>query len=503
MRKLITLGVVVLGTCSIVRAEEATTNPLPRFTLGNATTVLEKPLKRDGSPHYLQAINERYSKGVTPQNNAFVTYLEIVGTGTTTMSAQHRDQVLPMCGAQATKEGATVWERNKRFLMEGNDATTREAMKSAMQEPWQADDHPAVAEYLKERDKLLDHALVMAAREKWWVPYVAIDSQDMKNALLPSMTPARDMAEALCARAMLKAGNGDFDGFLRNVIAAKRLARHVGSGAMVPEWLIGTGMDRQANLTIAASAARWNEKQCLQLRQELADLPAMARVHELTDVWERWRTLETVMSLSKGLVVQRRNGINLKTIEQARVNYDAVLRLVNGILDELVAAMKEPSMADAAAKTEALALQMEQWAKEYGETNDRSLAPKEGENDADYSARVGRAIVVHFAPSMAGMHESNRRHMQQELMTDALLAAAAFRARTGDWPKTLDQLVPLHLKAPPRDLFAKDRAVKYVVGSEKVRIYSVGVNGVDDAGEDARGKDDVIVETKTAAKPAG
>jgi hypothetical protein len=41
----------------------------PAITIGHDTTRITKPLRADGTPDYLAAINEEYSSGVTPRNN--------------------------------------------------------------------------------------------------------------------------------------------------------------------------------------------------------------------------------------------------------------------------------------------------------------------------------------------------------------------------------------------------------------------------------------------------
>src|SRR5690606_37492159 len=41
-----------------------------RITIGKETTFITEPLRPDGYPHYLAALNRRMSEGVTPENNA-------------------------------------------------------------------------------------------------------------------------------------------------------------------------------------------------------------------------------------------------------------------------------------------------------------------------------------------------------------------------------------------------------------------------------------------------
>ena len=45
-------------------------NPKPKITIGKETTYITEPLRPDGYPDYVAALNRRASEGVTPENNA-------------------------------------------------------------------------------------------------------------------------------------------------------------------------------------------------------------------------------------------------------------------------------------------------------------------------------------------------------------------------------------------------------------------------------------------------
>jgi hypothetical protein len=66
--------------------------------------------------------------------------------------------------------------------------------------------------------------------------------------------------------------------------------------------------------------------------------------------------------------------------------------------------------------------------------------------------------------------------------TLAALAAERFRMSSGHWPNALDELVPEYLGGVPLDPFS-GQALKYRLGDDRLTIYSVGENGVDDGGQ--------------------
>jgi hypothetical protein len=89
---------------------------------------------------------------------------------------------------------------------------------------------------------------------------------------------------------------------------------------------------------------------------------------------------------------------------------------------------------------------------------------------------TGRAIQLHM------------RMRSERRMSAVSLAAQLYRTDHGDWPPSLEALVPQYLPQVPRDAVAAgDAPLRYLLvkgglpdGSDRPLVYSVGVNGVDD-----------------------
>ena len=77
---LLALSLVAAGTSSAFAAEPpAKTKPRVLVTISKATTYITEPLRSDGYPDYIAALNQRLSKGVTPENNAVVLFWRAMG----------------------------------------------------------------------------------------------------------------------------------------------------------------------------------------------------------------------------------------------------------------------------------------------------------------------------------------------------------------------------------------------------------------------------------------
>ena len=104
---------------------------------------------------------------------------------------------------------------------------------------------------------------------------------------------------------------------------------------------------------------------------------------------------------------------------------------------------------------------------------------------------LGENVVRHLLANILSddYRGALRRHHQG--LTNRRLAAAALAARWyatehgGRLPDSLDALVPRYLPAVPLDPMADARPIGYAPDPARPRVYSVGRNGVDDAGSDA------------------
>src|SRR5689334_21952206 len=105
------------------RATVEGTQPKVPYTISKETTAITSPLRRAGTVDYVTALNAKYNAGVTPENNGFVLWLQVMGTGDTVLSAKTRAELLHMCGAMETAAGVAVWERYQDYLKRTKSVT--------------------------------------------------------------------------------------------------------------------------------------------------------------------------------------------------------------------------------------------------------------------------------------------------------------------------------------------------------------------------------------------
>ena len=87
---------------------------------------------------------------------------------------------------------------------------------------------------------------------------------------------------------------------------------------------------------------------------------------------------------------------------------------------------------------------------------------------------------------------------------ETALAVAQFRQQTGKLPDSLDELVPNLLDTLPLDPF-DGQPLRYAAASDGCRIYSVGVDGIDQGGREGDASEplDIVFEIEFAALAVG
>ena len=444
-----------------------------KFTVSTATTGITSPVRGDGTVDYVSASNERYGKGVTPENNAFTGWLNVMGAGQRMLGTMTASQIVQMCGAEPGK-GPTAMNYLEFLKRKGMDQTTVDAAAdeevNAQRRLWKEGDFPILAEYLGEQGKWLDAMAGAWGRPRYWMPFVASDGRSMVSVLLPSLGIMRSTANALAERATFREAHGDFAGFLSDVMTIKRMARHLGGGATIIERLVGVAMNNMADQAIGAVAGAGVllKEQCVELGKALGGLAPIDPMWNAVDVQERWEELDIVLMTATGamenseLVKNDKDLAPLPTIDAGAVDWDAVLRRFNEIDDAMVAAMKVPGRA---ASVAAYRVVEKEYKKGSGGRN-TDLTKENGETREAYTERVGRWMEAAFLPSVSKAGELWQVSVMMDGMARAVVAAAAVKAETNKWPETLEGLAPGYLEKVPVDVYSMGEtdAVKYVRG---------------------------------------
>jgi hypothetical protein len=322
----------------------------------------------------------------------------------------------------------------------------------------------------------------------------------------------RELAPALAARALLRAGEGKFDEAWQDVLACHRLGRLLARGADHDEFLVGVAIDElasQAGLALL-DRAQPTAQQARTWLHDLQNLAAIPPVADKVDLGMRFTFLNTVM------MARRRPIQTLRLIEfletgrkpqpgaedpdaQAIVislDWNAILRSGNAWYDRVVAALRITDRA--ARETEFNRIQEEANVQERdaGTPAEVSQALRERKGSSQELTKKLEDVLIGFTllnirrmQTVADQNEQVQRNLY------LAIALAAYHSEQGCYPKHLDLLAPRYLEKVPMDLFS-GRGLIYRPSEKGYLLYSVGRNAVDDEGhrsEDTPPGDDLRV----------
>ncbi len=495
--------------------------PSPPLVVARDTTYLTTHLLDDGGPDYYAYLRERNREGVTPENNAAVLIVQAVGPPE--LAPEDREAWFAELGSDPLPEGGDylVEPNDGEYLQSGaywctdqflatldendDEAVALDAagnferryeaiVQAAMKQPWTPAEVPPLAEWLERSQPQLDLVVAASQRARFYDPMVPRSSGrgQMLEALLAINDRLLLAARCLAVRAMGHVGEGRFPEAQRDILALHRLARLLDQP---PNTLIDLVISRSlAKLACDAHMALVSRPDCppqiaLESLQALESLkPVSAFAHAL-DEYERFLMLDTALAAVRDPefleamfnVSPRSLAGQFAGLSSIDANY--VLRDLNAICDQMVQIARTE---DRDTKIR-LAAQLEDAVFE---------APRK-----DISTRVRRSLVsqqsrsegfsyllkLMMVPAVNGMIDVDARMEVEFRRLKVAFALALYRADEGEYPETLDALVPELLNELPVDLFSGE-GLKYERRGDGYLLYSVGRDGIDHGGHDESGQ---------------
>lgn len=520
--------------------------PLP-LEIGPETTVLEGPLRDNGTVDYAAALNAKLGEGVTPEDNAFVVIAELMPLARWRVAEdvlagevlrqrvfEHLNVPVPDADsptyasmelyAERMREQDDRWSeeveleppaRQERLRGLGPQfETTRDRWRvereQAWEGPWTAEQLPLVAEWMEAQRASLNRITEAMQRKTFWAPYVLGEDDTLVMALLPHATYSRQVTDGLRIRIHRRLEEDDIDGAVDDLLAMKQLSRHMSRQATSVEQLVAIGIAAMA-IDATTSLASRDDFTAQQARSLLAELRRMEMRFPLAraiDTAERFLILDFLQQPD----LFEQHGVARRPPERARERIAQVfdrnqaMRRINQIIDEVVEATRAETHSE----------QHERFAAIEERLNRRLDGPAdwgalmELMQHADEAAR--RELATHAVVDMLlwpvfpgherGMLSVDRLQVHERLEQTAV-ALAGYRAEHGSYPESLDKLVPDWLDAVPRDVFADDREpIRYLLEEDRVVIYSIGEDdegdedagdGEDDGDTDGFSRDDIVI----------
>jgi hypothetical protein len=481
--------------------------PKGKFTIGKDTTYVTGPLDKDGYVDYAAALNERLSKGVTPENNANVLLWKALGPHPDgrAMPAEY----FKLLGIKAPPEKGDSFIELTRYLNEQVKVENakecqkiEEQLDHARRRPWGPQAFPKLATWLSANEKPLALVTEASNRSAYFSPLIATKLDEpvpgLMGVRLPTVQSCRYLATALVVRAMLQLSQGKAEDAWRDLLACHRLARLVGKGATLVECLVAFAVDAMAcrGDLVFLARTKQEEKQIGNCQRDLQDLLPLPQLTEKVDQTARLMFLDTIMMLHRHGdfigTLRRLEGLSTSKSDEKdtawekillELDWDEALRNGNRWYDKLSVAL---AMNERGPRIRRL----DQFNKALGILKGDILSGDAAKQVKSGKISTGKLVTDILAsmlvPSVRNAQDSADRAQQTYDNVILAFALARYQREHGYYPKDLAALAPKYLERIPQDLFS-GQALIYRPNENGYLLYSVGVNGKD---EDGRGSED-------------
>jgi hypothetical protein len=444
-----------------------------QITLDYSTTRVTSPLCADGTVDYHRLLDELGAQNVAPRENAAIPLLEALGPGC--LRPRLAKEILSKLGLEnLPAEGHyfvpfTKWvEREKLGALDGAEDELR---KCAMA-PWKEDEHIRMSKWLEANKDAMALIAEAAWRPKYYLPISG------KGFLMVEggSTLMFDFNQAFEARAMRCLQAGRLAECVSDIKILRLLSYHLGNAPTMFLCATATTLRRESYrgmLRVMVSsdfdpdiARRW-----------MADLehePELPDFAEAIDTTERYAVLDMITVAARigpwklKDYMERVTGQPRAAISEfcvVPINFDTVMREINGHYDRLVSALRLPNYQN---RTVAL--------RKWREGVEHTQSTSTGSFSRDFS-RV--YLKFHLDIELEDTSAEITRTTGKVLQTVGALML--FRAQYGHAPGNLQELVPVFMPEVPRDGFS-EKPLLYRREANVVSVYSVGPDAKDDAG---------------------
>jgi tetratricopeptide (TPR) repeat protein len=520
------------------RKDGASTQPQPVMTSEKKQRMLwgefsdpDKSIldgcRRDdqGFIDYVKAVNDRCSRGVTPQNNAAIPLYQAFGPIATPWTAsdayyrmlqmakpaEYGSYLIQLRDCKNESDGQPVRADSVDWVAAGDEW---KKLFSALNRPWSKREFPRLAQCIESNRVPLAKVVEASYRSKYYCPAIA-PTRDLPFlcTYLPGPGHIREAVQLLAARAMLNLNGGNVDDAWQDTLTVFRLSRLVAQGPATVDHLLGISLHDRA-LRLTASIAHYGKlpkDRCDYFRRDLEQLPRFPPLADQLRYFERyvfqdavqriarigpiglWSTVHNISLLSTEPTGRPRGkfGPPYQTIwlYNESIDWDEVMRLGDADFETATQIFERPTRKARNAARDSLDRKLR---NDQERLKGNSVCqpfpyfligviPRELSSTDFAQMLVGLTMY----PIVQLCDVEDRLEIEQE-MPVIVLALAAYRSDHRSYPKRLADLAPDYLATIPKDIFL-DGDLHYSQKGEGYDLYSVGPNKKDDGG---RGRDD-------------
>lgn len=483
----------------------------PPFRISAETTGITAPLDAQGWPDYVAAYNLEHSRGVTPETNFVVALRSIVGNRDIPGgSPELFDKAL---GLPAPVTTPPLYRSDDDVLRAlSSDERLRvmnEDVDKAMDQPWTAVDFPAVAQLVDANRAAIQAIAAASRRPHFFQPVVEDRARGSTGPkLIYNSVSYPQQVRYLLKLSLAEANRTDRLLSVEERMQACLVPARVGRLVARPRFLMNVFVQESMySLTMQGlqawlSRADLTEADLDRLEVELAALPARTTAADALEAGEKSYLLEIMVHSA------RERGFGPTDLKEhistpamrlcvgyGPLDWDVVLREIQGYYAESARIARVPKRSDQQAEYAALRTKLRRQAAAWEGPIRSVTVPILGNPAAN--ARTLAASAIFMSGNVGGGY-SHGMGLARDRLLRAAIAIKRHRLRTGEWPRSLADVSGLDTDGR-MDPCVDAGELIYRTTAEGCRVYSVGLNGLDDKGENGSslpGADDISIRLR-------
>ena len=369
--------------------------------------------------------------------------------------------------------------------------------------PWTKEDLPFLDKWIVENEAEFESLVSGIEAGRWYLPAPQWLHGGRLSITVDTDLPGifRDAARTLYTKANHSHGNKDYPAAVRESVAILKLASRNSRRPLLIDQLVSIAIDGIGLSEIDAFTQDGDipAEDLRVLLKEIDRLPPCTKMVEAWSTGERYYSLSFVIGYQSAAISDPlgQGAAPVAVLPMLAgllsIDWNPVLVVINDYYDRLEAAYKLPTYQQQKQALDDLEGRMVAMANSVGfgpSSAARMLSPgSRGNFIADYflGGLLGSSLQATF--------EAESRARTKRQLTRLGVALAIYRAEQGDYPGSLDQLVPSVLPELPVDLY-HSKPFQYRKTDDGFLLYSLGENGVDDGGSRVDGFSEYVFEGK-------
>lgn len=502
---LLLVCIAMIGVWSLVNFRPNVRSGQALVRVSPETTYLEGPLDANGDVAYLEALNLELAKGVTPENNSVVKFIQ--GFGGIAEGRFLEKEFFDRIGIAPPNRGALRylnfydWMESKGITQAsgGQYDELSSQWDFAGNAPWSADDFPELSRWIEDVGPVAELFREGSLRPRYYHPLIveAGDQQRVIEGRLSMVQMMREIARFQSRRAMLKLEQGEVDAAFEDLLTTLRIGILVRQGGTLIEDLVGIAIQGIAisNVSVICASGKPSSEELKRFLSELEKLPTPNHIGHSLQLAERFMLLDIIVAVGRGETVyldymngqmkpNRSATSSLIDVALKAVDWEECMIVANRWYDRISEVAETEDLGERRKGLAKLELELSQMAAKSRQPSNIALTVIGGRRAKGQA--MAEILIAMLTPALQQVSAAETRIAAQMELAKVAVAVSAYKADHGSFPKSLGLLVPNYFDELPLDPCSR-RPLKFSIepnelGEDVVSLYSVGENGLDDGG---------------------